>query len=390
MREIEILRALRGCSKCTICIKPLYEICPINQEFGIPPFSPPGIFYLAEGILLGYVKMSAETSTVAFSCNMCGACAKRCRNADLFHMYDYPTQLIEGIRGMFVERGKVPEKIKETFRNLDATKNAWRLPKSQRVEWEKKSEISIPDYTRERNEFLLFIGDASLIPETEHIPRTIAKLLQKGGVDFGTIKEEEVDSGNEAREMGESGLFEKLAQQNIKTFKQFSVKKIITISPHDYHTFCSDYPNLGMEFEGVYHYTQIISDLIREGKIELTKEIPKTVTFQDPCHLGRYNGIYDPPRDIIKAIPGVEFKEMPRNFDEGFCCGGGGGRMWYDPDTYRKQRISDVRVRHAKEVDVDIIATACPYCLNTLQGSGNLGDISVKDIGELVLESMGQ
>lgn len=389
MRENEIIRELKNCIKCAMCYK-ASEICPIYEEFGIPPFSPPGILYLVDGILDGYVKMSRETSIVPFSCTMCGACAKRCIGGGFFTAYDYPTKFLEGIREIFLEKGEVPQKIAETLSNLQTTKNPWRLPKRARVEWEKKSEISIPDYSKERNEFLLFIGDASLIPETQHIPRVVAKLLRKGAVDFGTLKEEEVDSGNEAREMGERGLFEELAQQNIKTFKQFSVKKIITISPHDYHAFCNDYPNLGMEFEGVYHYTQIISDLIREGKIELTKEIPKTVTFQDPCHLGRYNGIYEPPRDIIRAVPGVEFSEMPRNFDEGFCCGAGGGRTWYDPETYRKERISDVRVRQAKEVAADIIATACPYCLNMLKGAGNLGEISVKDIGELVLESMSQ
>lgn len=143
-------------------------------------------------------------------------------------------------------------------------------------------------------------------------------------MDFGTLKEGEVDSGNEAREMGEAGLFEELAQQNIKTFKQFSVKKIITISPHDYHTFRIDYPKLGMEVEGVYHYTEIIGDLIRKGKIKLTKEILKTVSFQDPCHLGRYHDIYEAPRDIIKAVPGVKFVEMSRNHDDAFCCGAGG------------------------------------------------------------------
>jgi Fe-S oxidoreductase len=382
--------AVGSCIKCQRCIGIVEETCPMHVEFGISPFSPPGIFRLAEGIFQGYIKMSRETSIVPFTCNMCGACAERCGSLLLYYSYEYPTKLIEGIRGMFVEAGEIPEHIAETLDNLYTTKNAWKLPKSKRVEWESGGEISVPDYTKERNEFLLFVGDASLIPETQHIPRVLAKLLQKGGVNFGTLKEEEVDSGNEAREMGETGLFEVLAQQNIEIFKQFSVRKIITISPHDYHTFRNDYPKLGMDIEGVYHYTQIISDLIREGKITMTKKIPKRVSFQDPCHLGRYNGIYEAPRDIIKAVPGVIFTEMSQNHDEAFCCGSGGGRMWYDDPQNKKQRIADVRVAHAKEVNVDIIATACPYCLATLQASGDLGDITIKDVGELVLESMSQ
>jgi len=387
MRTFEVERAIQSCVKCTICYKSLFEICPIYEEFGIPPFSPPGIFYLADGIASRYVKMSPETATVPFACNMCGACSKRCISGDLFN-YDYPTELIEGIREQFVEAGELPEKITEALTNFATSGNAWRLPNSKRVEWEKDSRVTVPDYAKEQNEYLLFIGDASLIEETHIMPKAIAKLLRKGGVDFGTLKEGEVDSGNEARELGESGLFEELARVNIETFKRLQVKKIITISPHDYNTFCNDYPKLGMKFEKVYHYTEIISDLIKEGKIEISGEIPKTVTFEDPCHLGRYNGIYEAPREIIKAIPGVKFVEMQRNFDESFCCGGGGGRMWYDPDTYRKQRISDIRVRHAKEAGADIIATACPYCLSMLKGAGNLGDISVKDVGELAMESM--
>lgn len=182
MREIEIRRAVRECLKCAKCYASEVEAaCPMNEEFGIQPFSPPGIFYLADGILDGYVKKSKETSIVPFSCTMCGACAKRCFTIPLHCTYEYPTKLIEDIRGMFGEVGEVPEKTAEALRNLVTFKNAWRLPKSERVKWEKKCEVSIPDYTKGRNEFLLFIGDASLIPETQHIPSVLAKLLQKGG-----------------------------------------------------------------------------------------------------------------------------------------------------------------------------------------------------------------
>ena len=179
-----------------------------------------------------------------------------------------------------------------------------------------------------------------------------------------------------------------IAEENIEAFQNLGVKKIMTISPHDYQAFSFDYPKLGMEFE-VYHYTQILEDMIKEGKLKLTKEISKTVAFQDPCHLGRYNDIYEPPRNILKGISGITLVEMSSNRKEAFCCGGGGGRMWYDePDKYRKQRISDIRVRHAKEAGADMIVTACPYCMSMLVAAGNLDGISVKDIAELVVESL--
>jgi Fe-S oxidoreductase len=388
MRELEVKSAATQCQKCAKCMRLEPDVCAMYEEYKSQALSPPGIFLLADVVLEGALKASVENSITPFACTMCGACSKNCYSQFIHYQYEYPTQLIEGVREVFVERGAVPEEIGKVFRNTYNSKNAWGLPQSQRVEWEKKSEISIPDYTKERHEFLLFVGDAPLIPETQHIPRVIAELLRKGGVDFGTLKEAEADSGNEIREMGEGGLFEAIVQENIETFKRTGVKKIITISPHDYHTFCSDYPKLGMEFEGVYHYTHILDDLIREGTIRLIRDIPQTVTFQDPCHLGRYNDIYEAPRNILKAVPGIELVEMSRSFDEAFCCGGGGGRTWYDdPAMYRKQRISDIRVRHAKEVGAEVIGTACPYCFNMLAAAGNLDRISVKDIAELVLES---
>ena len=385
MREIELKTMLRNCGKCTLCFQPS-GICPIYEEFGIPSVSPAGIFYLTDGIFDGYIKMSSEVSNVPFSCTMCGACATKCLSG-FIDIYETPTKLMEGIRELFIDQGQAPEEIAKTLKNLSVTKNAWRFPKSQRIEWEKKCEITVPDYRQEKKEYLLFVGDAALISETEHIPDIITKILHRGGVDFGTLKEDEVDSGNEAREMGEIGLFNELALQNIENFQKYSVKKIIVISPHDYHTFTHDYSRLGMEIEGIYHYTEIINELIKEEKIRVIKKIPKTVTYQDPCHLGRYNKIYQAPREILKAIPGIKLAEMRCNFDEGFCCGAGGGRMWYDPEDIRIQRISDIRVRHAQEAKADIIATACPYCLSNLKAAGNLDDVTVKDVVELVLDS---
>ena len=390
MRAIDVKRGASNCQKCSSCIGMNRDACAMHGEYENPSFSPPALFCLADIIVDGDLKPTMERSITPFACTMCGGCSHHCHNPYIYYTRDYPTQLIEGVRELFVEEGSVPEAIGEVFRNMYNSKNAWGLPKSLRIEWEKKSDIPIPDYNKEQNEFLLFIGDSSLISETQHIPGVVAKLLQLGGLDFGTLKEEEVDSGNEIREMGERGLFEAIAEENIETFQQLGVKKIITLSPHDYHTFSYDYPEFGMEFDGIYHYTQIIDELIREGKIKPIKEITKTVTFQDPCHLGRYNEIYEAPRNIIEAVPGIKLIEMEQSHEKAFCCGGGGGRMWFDdPAEYRKNKISDIRVGHAKVVDAEVIATACPYCLGMLVTAGNLEGTTVKDIAELVLDSLG-
>ncbi len=387
MREIEVKSAATQCQKCVKCINLRPDVCAMYEEYKSQALTPPAIFLMADIILDGKLAPTAERSITPFACTMCGACANACYSMFIHFEWEYPTKLIEGIRELFVEEGAIPEEISEVLRNVYNTKNAWGLPKIQRIDWEKKSEIPIPDYSKEKNEFLLYVGDASLISETQHIPEIITTLLHKGGIDFGTLKEEEADSGNEVRELGESGLFEAMAEENIETFEKLGVKKMITVSPHDYQAFSVDYPALGMEAE-VYHYTQILEDLIKEERIILKKEIPKTITFQDPCHLGRYSEIYEPPRNILKAIPGIKLVEMPSNRKDAFCCGGGGGRIWYDdPANYRKQRISDIRIRHAKEVKAEAIATACPYCLSMLIAAGNLDGTSVQDIAELVLES---
>lgn len=387
MREIEVKGAATQCQKCVKCINLRPDVCAMHEEYKSQALTPPAIFLMADVILDKALEPTAERSITPFACTMCGACANSCYSMFIHFNWEYPTKLIEGVREMFVEEGAIPDQVNEVLRNTYNTKNAWGLPQSQRIDWEKKCEVPIPDFATEKNEYLLYVGDASLIAETVQVPAAIATLLNKAGVDFGTLKDKETDSGNEVRALGESGMFEAIADENIEAFEKFGVKKIITISPHDHQAFTCDYPKLGAEIE-VYHYTQVLEDLIKEGKIKLTKEISKTITFQDPCHLGRYNEIYEPPRNVIKAIPGVNLVEMPSNRKDAFCCGGGGGRMWFDdPAQYRKQRISDVRVRHAKTVDAEIIATACPYCLSMLVAAGNLDGTAVKDVAELVMES---
>lgn len=390
MREIDVKRAATQCQKCTPCMRLGPEVCAMYEEYKNQAFSPPGIFLMADVVIDGILEPTVERAITPFSCAMCGACSVKCVSAHLHWMQDYPTALMEGVREFFVEAGAVPEPIGEVFRNVHNTKNAWGLPKNERVTWEKKCDVPIPDFAKEKNEYLLFVGDSSLISETVHIPRAISKLLNKGGIDFGTLKTAEMDSGNEVREMGEAGLFDLAASKNIEMMQKLGVKKVITISPHDYHTFCHDYPGLGMEFD-VYHYTQIIEELINDKKIKLSKSFDKKVTYQDPCHLGRYNQIYENPRNIIKAVPGVDFVEMKRNSNEAFCCGAGGGRIWFDdPAPFRKSRISDIRVRHAKEVKAEVMVTACPYCLNMFVAAGNIEDMAVMDIAELVLSCMGE
>ena len=391
IRPAEIEGALKSCMGCNACFRQQLDFCPIYEEFKIPPYTFTSIIFLAEGIFDGILQPSSELAPVPFSCTLCGFCATRCITVPLHFKWDSPAELIEGIRSLFIENGTVPSKVSEVLNNLSTFGNPWGFSPAAKVRWERECNFPIPDYTKNGNEYLLFVGDAAYIDESKSIVKSLAELLHTAGIDFGTFKEREIDSGDTARELGEYGLFEELSRKNIKMFNEHGVKKVITISPHDYHTFTVDYPQMGFEFNEVYHHTQLLYELLRGGKITPSKNIAKTVTYHDPCFLGRYHHVFEQPREIVKAIPGVSFIEMKQNRVESFCCGGGGGRMWYDvPEEKARSRISNIRVSHAAEVKADVIATACPYCKSMLLAADNLGEIAVKDVAELLSESVSQ
>jgi Fe-S oxidoreductase len=389
VKTVEMRAFLPSCWRCRACFKQ-YDTCAISVEFGgIAPFSFPSITFMAEGILHGLIKLSKELAPVPFSCTLCGFCGTQCITLPLHSIWESPAELVEGIRSMFVEEAAVPAKISEVLNNLAVSGNPWKFPQSTKIRWEDECTFPIKDFTKEKSEYLLFVGDAALIEETKSIVRSVAELLYKAGVNYGTLKEKEVDSGNTARELGEYGLFEDLAGKNIKAFKEYGVRKVITVSPHDYHVFFTYYPKLGFRFEEVWHHTQFLNKLTKEGKIKPNKKVDKTVTFHDSCILGRYYKAFDPPREIIKGVPGAKFVELRQNRLFALCCGGGGGRMWYDvPEEQIKTRISNIRVSQARDVGAETIVTACPYCKSMLLASDNLGEITIEDVAEFLSESI--
>jgi len=361
----------------------------MNREFGIAPYSFTSIIFMADGFFDGILRPSRELAPVPFACTLCGSCAFFCITVPLHAIWDSPAELVEGIRSLFIEEGALPTKVTEVLDNLASYGNPWRLPQSMKVKWEDECTVPVRDFTKEKCEYLLFMGDAAFIEETKPVLKSISELLSIACVNYGTLKEKEKDSGNTARELGEYGLFEELVRKNIKMFTEYDVKKIIAISPHDYHAFKTYYPKLGYRFDEVLHYTQILEKLIKESKIKPSEGIDKLITYHDSCILGRYYGIYETPREIIKSIPEAKFVEMRENRLFSLCCGGGGGRIWYDvPEEKYRTRIPDVRITQAKEIGAKIIVTACPYCKTMLLSAENLGEIAIKDVSELVLESV--
>jgi Fe-S oxidoreductase len=219
------------------------------------------------------------------------------------------------------------------------------------------------------------------------VARATTAVLQKAGVEFGILGEAENCCGESIRKTGDEELFKRLARENIKAFIDHGVKRILVNSPHCYHTFKNEYPEFRVDFE-VVHVTEFVWELIREGRLELPGEYGKRVTYHDPCYLGRHNGIYDEPREVLKRVGGLELFEMVESRVDSLCCGGGGGRVWME--TQKGERFGDLRLEQAMETGAEVLATCCPYCITMFEDSritmGVDERIEIKDVTEILQE----
>jgi Fe-S oxidoreductase len=241
---------------------------------------------------------------------------------------------------------------------------------------------------------LWFVGDyPSYHPRVQLTSKAVAGILKALEIDFGILGPEESSDADSQRLAGERGLFEMLAEKNGQAFGKYQFKEIITTDPHAFNALKNEYPALGVSYP-VKHYTQFLAERLEQIKPLLTKEIKARVTYHDPCYLGRANDIYDEPRSLLQAIPGVKLVEMSHNRETSLCCGGGGGGMWLDGFQWEKAhaRLSEWRVREAVSAGADYLAVACPYetprfedAAKMVQGAGHL---QIKDIAELLAEAM--
>jgi Fe-S oxidoreductase len=319
-----------------------------------------------------------------WACTACMACEEMCpiyvehigRNIDLR-------------RYQVLMETKFPPEVKQFFKNMQNHNNPWGLSRGLRVEWVKG--LGVKKYSEEIDpEILFWVGCAgSYDDRNQKAATSLVKVLQASGVRFGILGVEEGCCGDPARRLGNEYLFQTLAKANIKVLQGYGVKQILTTCPHCFHTLKNEYPQFGGEFQ-VIHYTQYLVELLNRGKLKLTKTINKTISYHDSCYLGRGNQVYDAPRKILRAIPGLKLVEMERHGSRSFCCGAGGGRMWMDEKLGR--RINQMRIVQAMETKAVLVGTACPYCLTMLgDGIKEMGQwetMAAFDLCELVEQSM--
>lgn len=326
------------------------------------------------------------TEKEIWACTTCGACEQEC---PIF--IEYIDKIVD-MRRYLLDRGELPQSLQKPMQQIKKKGNAYGGTKQKRAAWTKELDgIEVKELKKGDSTDLLFFVDScgSFDPRIQEISRSFARILSKTDSDFGILGQDETDSGNEIRRLGEEGLFEQVSQKNIEAFQAREFREIVAFDPHTFNTIKNDYP----EKFPVAHSSQLLARYLRQGTLKLSGDYVqgRIVTYQDPCYLGRHNWVYDDPRYVLKAIPGIKFRDMSRSFSRSFCCSGGGLLLWYENEE-EKERMGERRVRMAEEIGAQVIVTACPFCLINLEDAvkttGNEGKIEVIDLVELVDRSM--
>ncbi|MFC1903834.1 heterodisulfide reductase-related iron-sulfur binding cluster [Chloroflexota bacterium] len=320
-----------------------------------------------------------------WNCTTCYACQEVCPVC-----VEPMAKVIEMRRNLVLEQASIPETGEGALKSLEARGHPWRGTMLSRTDWAEGLEIkTLADDSDV--DVLFWVGCTEALEErSTKVAQAIARVLKLAGINFGILGTEEACCGDPARRLGNEYLFQLQAQANIELLKNYGVKKIVTGCPHCYNTLKYEYSQFGGDFE-VVHHTDFIADLFGKGKLGTIKGNGGVVTYHDSCYLGRYNDIYESPRHILNAVPGVKLVEMARNRERGFCCGAGGGHMWLE-EQKEGQRINEMRTEQAMEAKAEIIATACPYCLQMFQDGIKSKEaeesLKVADIAEIVAGSV--
>jgi Fe-S oxidoreductase len=317
-----------------------------------------------------------------WACTSCGACVEECP-VDIEHV----DTIVDLRRALVMGESRFPAEAGAMLRNLENSSNPWGQPQAARADWAEG--LGVPIVNGAAPEVLYWVGCAgSFDDRATKVSRAVAELLTRAGVSFAILGPRELCSGDPARRMGNEFLFQTLAEQNVETLNAVGVRTIVANCPHCFNTLRNEYPAYGGSYE-VLHHTQLLERLVREGRLRPTQEVRTLLSYHDPCYLGRHNEIYEPPRRLLDAVPGLDQVEMPRHRHRGMCCGAGGSRMWMEERIGK--RINAERMDEAASTGADAVGVACPYCLIMLDdGAKARGDrpIEVLDVAQVVQRSL--
>ncbi|AZJ23411.1 hypothetical protein CT694_28730 [Bacillus wiedmannii bv. thuringiensis] len=331
------------------------------------------------------------TEEEIWACTTCRNCEDQCPV-----MNEHVDKIIDLRRYLVLTEGKMDAEAQRAMTNIERQGNPWGLNRKERETWRQgDDEVTVPTVKEkskagEEFEYLFWVGSmGSYDNRSQKIAISFAKLMNEAGISFAILGNKEKNSGDTPRRLGNEFVFQEMATKNIEEFERAGVKKIVTIDPHAYNTFKNEYPDFGLQAE-VYHHTELLAQWVKEGRLKPVHAIEETVTYHDSCYLGRYNEVYEAPRDILKAIPGVNLVEMARNRETGMCCGAGGGLMWMEETA--GSRINVARTEQALAVQPSIIGTGCPYCLTMISDGTKAKEVEEKvqtlDVTEILERSV--
>ncbi len=368
------------CIKCSIC----YSACPaaLDERFLGPSTYATNYRFIQDSRDAGRQERLKPMNENIWLCTSCNSCTLFCPKE---------LQLAGSIvdeRGLIVETGSIPKTVKDVLESVIKYHNPMGMHPGKRMDWAK--DLQVNTYPNVANaDVLAFVGCmSSYDPRSQAIAKSMVSVFDSLQINFATLGNEEWCSGDHIMRLGEKGLYEMLAEHNVSMFANFRAGNIVTLCPHCLNTFKNDkpYSDKGLRLQ---HYTEFLAEAIKSGKMRLAESFEKKVTYHDPCFLGKRNGIYEAPREVLKAIRGLELVEMNRTRENSFCCGGGAGRTWTE-DSPPEKRPNIDRVKEALNVGVEVIATACPFCVVTLEDAVKVLDaedqIIVRDILELLKE----
>lgn len=378
---------LDACTECGRCV----SVCPANTVG--KELSPRDIILdlrnlarvngdFAKPIINSVPATSPER---LWQCTTCGACMEAC---PVF--IEQMSKIVDMRRFLVMEESDFPDTMQEAITSLESRGHPFRGTQSSRVDWAEGLNVKTIAEARDA-EVLLWVGcGGALIERNQKAVRATAQLLEKAGVKFAILGREEKCTGDPARRIGNEFLFEMLAKENVETLRRYDVKKIVTSCPHCFNTFRNEYPQFGGSYE-VYHHSEFLAQLVDEGRIKPVEQSEQKITFHDPCYLGRHNGVFDAPRQLVR-ISSRSTVEMKQSRGNGFCCGGGGGMSFVEEP--RDKRVNQERARQALETGADVVAVGCPFCMTMLEDGINARkgdrDVRVMDVAELLWHSVSE